>query len=44
MDLWAYSILWACEKLVAFQVMGGDQVGFSISDLWALRLDLISLD
>ena len=38
----AYSLLWACEKLVAFQVMGGDHVGFTISDLWPLPFGLFS--
>jgi len=37
MDLWADSPMWACEILVALQVMGGDHVGFTISDLWVLN-------
>ena len=40
MDLWADSPMWAYELLVALEVMGGDRVGFLISDLWALYLTL----
>ena len=43
MDLWADSPMWACEILVALQVMGGDHVGFTISDLWALSIRLFSI-
>ena len=35
MDLWGDSPMWACEILVALQVMGGDLVGFTFR-IWGL--------